>query len=132
MLTLAQFFARLRQPLNNRSSLGADLLSVVLQSPDGRTFVAPYGTRAPLPGIPNWPGIEWIEVAEPDPGDNEDPEPLCGAVYADPRGDRPPQDPCGKRRGHENGPETDWKRGYHSNGSLKWPVTDATRRGVVK
>lgn len=52
-----------------------------------------------------------------------EPEVLCGAVYIDPRGgDRPPQDPCGKRRGHENGPETDWKRGFHSNGMLKWLV----------
>jgi hypothetical protein len=48
-------------------------------------------------------------------------EELCGAVYTDPdRPDLRPQPPCSKRGGHENGPTTDWKRDYHSNGSLKW------------
>jgi hypothetical protein len=49
-------------------------------------------------------------------------EEICGAVYVDP--DRPDRrvEPCGKTLGHENGPSTDWKRGYHSNGMFKWPV----------
>lgn len=47
----------------------------------------------------------------------------CGAVYVDPRpGDHRPQPPCIKAAGHENGPDTDWKRHLHSNGQLKWPV----------
>ncbi len=52
----------------------------------------------------------------------------CGAVYVDPdRPDRPAQAPCGKRVRHWLGPDTDWKRDYHSNGSLKWPVSDEER-----
>lgn len=46
----------------------------------------------------------------------------CGAVFIDPNGRRPSPPPCTKPPGHENGPETDWKRGYHSNGSFKWPI----------
>jgi hypothetical protein len=50
-------------------------------------------------------------------------EEICGAIYIDPdRSDRPPVAPCGKSLGHENGPTTDWKRGFHSNGMFKWPV----------
>jgi hypothetical protein len=46
----------------------------------------------------------------------------CGAIYEDPRPDRPAQHPCIKPAGHENGPDTDWKRHLHSNGTWKWPV----------
>lgn len=42
----------------------------------------------------------------------------CGAVFPA----KPGQAPCRKRRGHEDGPDTDWKRDYHSNGLLKWRV----------
>lgn len=54
--------------------------------------------------------------------DDEDDREMCGAVWVDPRGGRPIPPPCGKQPGHENGPDTDWKRDYHSNGSWKWPV----------
>jgi transcriptional regulator with XRE-family HTH domain len=39
----------------------------------------------------------------------------CGATYDN-------QPPCRKPAGHENGPDTDWKRDLHSNGQFKWPV----------
>ncbi len=42
----------------------------------------------------------------------------CGAVYEPPDG-RPTPPPCGKKPGHEHGPDTDWKRNMHSNGTLK-------------
>lgn len=49
--------------------------------------------------------------------DTSDP-PLCGAVFPL----APGQALCGKPRGHEDGPDTDWKHDYHSNGLLKWRV----------
>jgi hypothetical protein len=45
----------------------------------------------------------------------------CGACYEGPTNLAVP--PCIKVAGHENGPDTDWKRHYHSNGNFKWPVT---------
>jgi hypothetical protein len=50
----------------------------------------------------------------------EPPRVLCGAVFSG----KPKQDPCRKPAGHEHGPDTDWKRDYHSNGLLKWPVDE--------
>lgn len=50
-------------------------------------------------------------------------EASCGAVYDDPRpGPQRPVAPCIKAAGHENGPDTDWKRHLHSNGTFKWPM----------
>lgn len=46
----------------------------------------------------------------------------CGVVFVEKRPDHWPQSPCAKPRGHENGPDTDWKRREHSNGTFKWPV----------
>lgn len=48
---------------------------------------------------------------------------LCGAV-ADWRamGLFRPQRPCRKPDGHERGPDTDFKREWHSNGQWSWPV----------
>lgn len=40
----------------------------------------------------------------------------CGAVYDE----KTP--PCSKPADHENGPDTDWKRHLHSNGTWKWPA----------
>lgn len=61
------------------------------------------------------------EGNDEEPDDDDVPFEECGAVAHLPG--RPPQAPCCKPAGHEHGPETDWKRGYHSNGMLKWPVT---------
>ncbi len=52
--------------------------------------------------------------------------PTCGAVY--PR--RPGQEPCRKWRDHHLGPDSDWKRDYHSNGLLKWRVDGADMPSV--
>lgn len=42
---------------------------------------------------------------------------LCGAVWVI----DPDQAPCSKPKDHAvDAPDTDWKRGYHSNGHLKW------------
>lgn len=54
-------------------------------------------------------------------------EETCGAEY--PLG--PGQEPCQKPKGHEHGPATDWKRGYHSNGLLKWRADGADMPGDV-
>ncbi|MEU4558398.1 hypothetical protein AB0F72_08410 [Actinoplanes sp. NPDC023936] len=54
----------------------------------------------------------------------------CGAVYDDPDGRLNPP-PCLKAAGHENGPDTDWKRHYHSNGDFKWPVSGDDARQVT-
>lgn len=47
---------------------------------------------------------------------------LCGAVYKL----TPDQPPCAKEKDHATeAPDTDWKRGYHSNGMLKWRADGA-------
>jgi hypothetical protein len=43
----------------------------------------------------------------------------CGEVYTHPSVTKP-QPPCSKRLGHDGGPDTDWKRGWHSNGQWSW------------
>ena len=48
----------------------------------------------------------------------------CGAEFPL----RPGQEPCSKPKGHERGPESDWKRDQHSNGLLKW---SGDRKSVV-
>lgn len=50
----------------------------------------------------------------------EDYEP-CGAEYPMRSG----QGLCSKAKDHHLGPDTDWKRDYHSNGLLKWRVDGA-------
>jgi hypothetical protein len=54
--------------------------------------------------------------------EGEDDDEECGAVWVDPGGGRPPSQPCTKRLGHEREQGTDWKSGFHSNGTTKWPV----------
>ena len=49
---------------------------------------------------------------------------MCGAEFPL----RPGQALCAKPRGHEHGPDTDWKRDYHSNGLLRWRVDGANMR----
>jgi hypothetical protein len=47
----------------------------------------------------------------------------CGAEFDwQAAGGRRAVAPCIKPAGHENGPDTDWKRNFHSNGMFKWPV----------
>jgi hypothetical protein len=65
----------------------------------------PDGKLTSAPSLSRWCGDE-----------HDGHEISCGAVYED-------QPPCGKPSGHEHGPTTDWKRGFHSNGYLKWPIS---------
>lgn len=47
----------------------------------------------------------------------------CGAKFEwQQAGYKKAVEPCSKPDGHENGPDTDWKREWHSNGMFKWPV----------
>jgi len=73
-------------------------------------------------GMSDDPDADLLDVIAKRHGVGVECSELCGAEV-DPAvfGGRP-QDPCRKPKGHEDGPETDWKRDYHSNGLLKWPV----------
>jgi hypothetical protein len=51
----------------------------------------------------------------------------CGAEYPIRSG----QGLCSKAKDHHLGPDSDWKRGYHSNGLLKWRVDGADMPGDI-
>lgn len=67
---------------------------------------------------------------EDDDGPQE-PRVLCGAIYIDPTNtSNPSPPPCIKALGHQNGPDTDWKRDYHSNGSWSWRDEDSDNTAI--
>lgn len=110
--------------------------------PPGRGSVWVVDDFADDPDVPaaaSWDGTRWLLATGSDecsitawtPLTDTAPEvpehPLCGAVYPIRSG----QEPCKKWRDHHLGPDTDWKRDYHSNGLLKWRVDGADMPGDI-